>query len=132
MQVGQFLNLEVSFFDAGKMAFPDERRVAGFGKLPGLKRQGPIPAPGVGADDMHALVENPKRGLTAESAAVRQIFRTAPERRRAALGQKDIPFVKRMTDAVQPDPDIVNGNIVDSAPTARSSRFSVSSSSIRP
>src|SRR5260370_1269343 len=69
IELVEFFQMRIADLAAGAMAFPDQRGVAARvdpGAGVGERR---VPAPGIGADQAHALAQQPQRRLAAHAAA---------------------------------------------------------------
>src|ERR1017187_6336667 len=99
IEVGELLHMTEADVAARFVAFPNETRVAGFGKPLARERERRIPAPAVDAGHADALFEQKERGLTPHAAALVQKIGTAIRGCRRRIDEHDVERLERVTDA---------------------------------
>ena len=85
----------------GLVAFPDQAGVVAFGVFHRRVLEGRVPAPGVGARQAHAALEQVHRGLVAHAAAGRHEVVVAVAAAGAGVDDDDLQGLERVADALE-------------------------------
>src|SRR3546814_16083325 len=67
LEILQLLEVAVADMAAGLVAFPDQRGIVALGEFLRRMHEGRIPAPGIGAGDPHAALQQVPGGLIAHA-----------------------------------------------------------------
>ena len=101
LQVVQLLDVGVADGASGAVAFPDDRRVVVLGvALRGVGERR-VPAPGVGAGEPHAPLQQVQGGVPAHPAARPDVVRLAVAGAGAGVHQHDLQRRQRVADALE-------------------------------